>query len=140
MKPILIIGAGPIGLLTALALKFYRLPFRLLEEDQGFSSDTKAGTTLTRTLEAFRRYGVAEAVLAKAVRLDEIGEIERASNARRSSVLTALLSDETRFPFVINIPQHHLEPILADALGKTLCGFRSFSATNSCHASKPMAA
>jgi 3-(3-hydroxy-phenyl)propionate hydroxylase len=119
MKPILIVGAGPIGLLTALALKFYRLPFNLLEEDQGFSSDTKAGTTLTRTLEAFRRYGVAEAVLAKAVRLDEIGEIERATNARRTSVLTALLSDETRFPFVINIPQHHLEPILADALGKT---------------------
>ena len=119
MKPILIVGAGPVGLLTALALKFYGLPFKLFEEDLEFSSDTKAGTTLTRTLEACRRYGVADAVLAKAVRLDEIGEIERATNARRSSVLTALLSDETRFPFVINIPQHHLEPILGHALKST---------------------
>lgn len=119
MKPILIVGAGPVGLLTALALKFYGLPFMLFEEDLEFSSDTKAGTTLTRTLEACRRYGVADAVLAKAVRLDEIGEIERATNARRSSVLTALLSEETRFPFVINMPQHHLEPILADALKGT---------------------
>ena len=119
MKPILIVGAGPVGLLTALALKFYGLPFKLFEEDLEFSSDTKAGTTLTRTLEACRRYGVADAVLAKAIRLDEIGEIERATNARRSSVLTALLSEETRFPFVINMPQHHLEPILADALKST---------------------
>ncbi len=116
MKPILIVGAGPVGLLTALALKFYGLPFKLFEEDLEFSSDTKAGTTLTRTLEACRRYGVANAVLAKAVRLDEIGEIERATNARRASVITALLAEETRFPFVINMPQHHLEPILADAL------------------------
>jgi 3-(3-hydroxy-phenyl)propionate hydroxylase len=119
MKPILIVGAGPVGLLTALALKFYGLPFRLFEEDLEFSSDTKAGTTLTRTLEACRRYGVADAVLAKAVRLDEIGEIERATNVRRSSVLTALLAEETRFPFVINMPQHHLEPILAEALKNT---------------------
>jgi 3-(3-hydroxy-phenyl)propionate hydroxylase len=116
MKPILIVGAGPVGLLTALALKFYGLPFKIFEEDLEFSSDTKAGTTLTRTLEACRRYGVADAVLAKAVRLDEIGEIERATNVRRSSVRTAFLSEETRFPFVINMPQHHLEPILADAL------------------------
>jgi 3-(3-hydroxy-phenyl)propionate hydroxylase len=119
MKPILIVGAGPIGLLTALALKFYGLPFRLFEEDREFSSDTKAGTILTRTIEAFRRYGVAESVLARALRLDEIGEVERATNARRASVLTALLAEETRYPFVINLPQHHLEPILAKALDRT---------------------
>ena len=124
MKPILIVGAGPVGLLTALALKFYGLPFRLFEEDLEFSSDTKAGTTLTRTLEACRRYGVADAVLAKAVRLDEIGEIERATNVRRSSVLTALLAEETRFPFVINMPQHHLEPIWPMRL-KVLTGMLS---------------
>jgi 3-(3-hydroxy-phenyl)propionate hydroxylase len=116
MKPVLVVGAGPIGLITALALKFYGLPFRLFEEDGGFSSDTKAGTILTRTIEAFRRYGVAESVLARALRLDEIGEIERATNVRRASVLTALLAEETRFPFVVNLPQHHLEPILAEAL------------------------
>ena len=119
MKPIIVVGAGPVGLLTALALKFYGLPFKLFEEDLAFSSDTKAGTTLTRTLEACRRYGVADAVLAQAIRLDEIGEIERATNARRASVLTASLAGETRFPFVINMPQHHLEPILAAALKTT---------------------
>eukprot|EP01035_Chromulina_nebulosa_P035021 gene35021-47054_t len=102
--------------MTALALKFYGIEFRLYEEDKEFSSDTKAGTILTRTIEAFRRYGVDEAVLSEALRLDEIGEINRATNAKKASVLTEALIDETRFPFVLNIPQHHLEPLLATGL------------------------
>jgi len=116
MPPIVVVGAGPVGLTTALGLHFYGLPFALFEEDAELSLDTKAGTILTRTLEAFRRYGVADQVLAKALRVDEIGDVERATNTARPSVQTALLSDDTRYPFVINMPQHHLEPILRAAI------------------------
>src|SRR5215472_18138021 len=116
MPPIIVVGAGPVGLTTALGLYFYGLPFALFEDDAELSLDTKAGTILTRTLEAFRRYGVADRVLAKALRVDEIGDVERATNTARPSVQTALLSDDTRYPFVINMPQHHLEPILRAAL------------------------
>jgi 3-(3-hydroxy-phenyl)propionate hydroxylase len=116
MKPILVVGAGPVGLTTALGLHFYGLPFQLFEEDATLSNDTKAGTVLTRTLEAFRRYGVADRVLAKALRVDEIGDIERASNTARPSVRTDLLTEDTCYPFIINMPQHHLEPILYQAI------------------------
>src|SRR5215831_14360079 len=116
MPPIIVVGAGPVGLTTALGLHFYGLPFALFEDDAELSLDTKAGTILTRTLEAFRRYGVADQVLAKALRVDEIGDVERSTNTARPSVQTALLSEDTRYPFVINMPQHHLEPILKDAL------------------------
>lgn len=122
MKPVLIVGAGPVGLMTALACKFYGIDFRLFEEDREFSSDTKAGTILSRTIEAFRRYGVDRSVLARALRVDEIGEIERATNVRRSSVMTGNLIDETRFPFVLNLPQHHLEPILGNGLADLPAG------------------
>src|SRR6195256_3649107 len=115
-KPIIVVGAGPVGLTTALGLDFYGLPFLLFEEDAELSRDTKAGTVLTRTLEAFRRYGVADQVLAQALRVDEIGDIERATNKARPSVQVDLLSEDTRYPFVINMPQHHLEPILKDAI------------------------
>src|SRR5436853_983477 len=118
MAPIIVVGAGPVGLTTALGLDFYGLPFALFEDDAELSLDTKAGTILTRTLGAFRRYGVADRVIAKALRVDEIGDVERATNTARPSVQTALLSDDTRYPFVINMPQHHLEPILRQAIDK----------------------
>lgn len=120
--PVLIVGAGPIGLLTALALSFYKIPFQLFEEDGTLSLDTKAGTILTRTLEALRRYGVAADVLACALRIDEIGAIERATNTVRNSINTNVLRDETRYPFIINLPQHHLEPILAAKLAASPYG------------------
>src|SRR5436305_1687894 len=116
IAPIIVVGAGPVGLTTALGLDFYGLPFALFEEDAELSLDTKAGTILTRTLEAFRRYGVADQVLARALRVDEIGDVERATNRARPSVQTDLLTEDTRYPFVINMPQHHLEPILMRAL------------------------
>src|SRR5215218_5623949 len=116
MAPIIVVGAGPVGLTTALGLDFYGLPFALFGDDAELSLDTKAGTILTRTIEAFRRYGVADQVLAKALRVDEIGDVERATNTARPSVRADLLADETRYPFVINMPQHHLEPILHQGL------------------------
>ena len=98
--PVLIVGGGPVGLTTALGLSFYGLRFELLEEDEMLSTDTKAGGTLTRSIEILRRYGVADEVLQKALRIDEIGDIDRATNQKRLSVETYLLKEETRYPFV----------------------------------------
>ena len=78
--PVAIVGAGPVGLTTALALAYYKIPFIVFEANAGLSTETKAGTTLTRTLEIWQRFGAASSVLAKAMRVDEIGDIERATN------------------------------------------------------------
>ena len=115
-RPVAIIGAGPIGLITALGLVRYGVPVVVFEEDRALSQDTKAGTVLTRTLEVLDRYDALAPVLAAAVRIDEIGELDRATGESTGSVLTALLTEDTRFPFVINIPQHELEPVLETRL------------------------
>ena len=44
------------------------------------------------------------------------GVTVRATNVSTGGVRTHLLTEDTRYPFVINIPQHHLEPILRDEL------------------------
>jgi 3-(3-hydroxy-phenyl)propionate hydroxylase len=111
--PVAVVGAGPIGLTTALGLAAHRIPFVVYEDDERLSTDTKAGTILARTLEVFRRYGVADAVLEKALRVDEIGEIDRASGKRAHEVRLHVLGADTRYPFVINLPQQDLEPVLA---------------------------
>lgn len=117
-RPVAIIGAGPIGLLTALGLSHHGIPVQVFEEDGRLSLDIKAGTILTRTLEVLRRYGAIDAVLAAALRIDEIGEVDRRTQKSQFPVKLHALGDETRFPFVINIPQHDFEPVLAAALSE----------------------
>lgn len=120
--PVAIVGAGPVGLITALGLVHYGVPVVVFEEDRRLSVETKAGTVLTRTLEVLDRYGALGPVLAASVRIDEIGELDRATNASTGSVLTDRLVEDTRYPFVINIPQHHLEPVLRDRLEEVAPG------------------
>jgi len=125
--PVAIVGAGPVGFTTALALGYHNIPFCLFEADSGVSSETKAGTTLTRTLEIWQRFGAADKILTKALRVDEIGDIERATNTTRSTVKLHLLADETRFPFVVNLPQHDMEPVLRDCVAASSCGRTFFN-------------
>jgi len=114
--PVAIVGAGPIGLTTALGLAYHGIPCVVYEDDAHLSSETKAGTLLSRTLEIFRRYGVADQILSQALRVDEIGEIDRRTQKSTFPVLLGDLADETRYPFVINLPQQDLEPILGEAI------------------------
>jgi 3-(3-hydroxy-phenyl)propionate hydroxylase len=114
--PIGVVGAGPVGLITALGLAHHGVPVVVLEKDDRLSVDTKAGTVLTRTLEVLHRFGVLPAVLRASLRIDEIGDVDRETNRKARSVLTGALTEDTRFPFVINIPQHELEPVLCQEL------------------------
>ncbi len=111
-----VVGAGPVGLTTALGLAHYGIPCVVFEEDARLSLDTKAGTTLSRTLEIWRRYGVADAILSVALRVDEIGEFDRATGRSPAPVRLHVLGHETRYPFVVNLPQQDMEPVLARAV------------------------
>lgn len=107
-----VVGAGPIGLLTALGLRHYGVDTVLFEEDDSLSLDTKAGTVLTRTLEVLRRYGALDPVLRGSIRIDEVGDIDLETGLQNFLVRTAALGQDTRLPILINIPQNHIEPIL----------------------------
>lgn len=120
--PVAVVGAGPVGLIAALGLAHHGVPVVVFEDDTSLSLDTKAGTVLTRTLEVLHRYGALDPVLAAALRVDGIGDFDRASGTARSSVRLGELTGDTRFPFVINIPQDSLEPLLAESLERVAPG------------------
>ncbi|WP_030913000.1 FAD-dependent monooxygenase [Streptosporangium amethystogenes] len=142
--PVVVAGAGPVGLITALGLVHHGLPVVVLEEDERLSPDTRAGSLLTRTLEILHRYGALPPVLRAALRVDEIGEFDRSTNLPKFRVLMDALATDTRFPFIANIPQHHLEPVLRDELerrapgalrmGHRVTGFEQDSAGVAVHA------
>jgi 3-(3-hydroxy-phenyl)propionate hydroxylase len=51
---------------------------------------------VTRTLEVLHRYGAIDDILRASLRIDEIGDIDRATNEARRSVLTGRLTEDTR--------------------------------------------
>ncbi|QQE80510.1 FAD-dependent monooxygenase [Alicyclobacillus sp. SO9] len=121
-RPVIIVGAGPVGLTTALEFAKLNIPFVVVEEDATVSTLPKAGTLMPRTLEIFDNIGVVTPVLEAGLRFDEIHFVERSSDKVLVHVDMHLLRDITAFPFVLNLPQHELEPILLDAVLKSGMG------------------
>ena len=68
--PVAVVGAGPVGLTTALGLRHYGIACQLFEDEERLSTETKAGTTLSRSLEIWRRFGAHGAVLKRSMRVD----------------------------------------------------------------------
>ncbi len=125
--PIIIIGAGPVGLSAALEFARYNIPFLVLEEDATVSTLPKAGTLLPRTLEIFSQLGVIEPVLEAGLRFNEIQFVDRQSDKVLVHVDMHLLHEETSYPFVLNLPQHELEPILLAHAENSGCGHVLFN-------------
>jgi 3-(3-hydroxy-phenyl)propionate hydroxylase len=64
-KPVVIVGAGPIGLATAIDLARFRVPSILLEEDLQISEGSRAIVLTRRSLEILQQLGVGKPFLEK---------------------------------------------------------------------------
>jgi 2-polyprenyl-6-methoxyphenol hydroxylase-like FAD-dependent oxidoreductase len=60
--PVLIVGAGPIGLAMAIELSYRGIACTLVERGDGTIEHPRTGLVAVRTMEAFRRWGFAERV------------------------------------------------------------------------------
>lgn len=60
--PVLIVGAGPIGLTMAIDLAYNGIDCLLIEKADGKINHPKIGTIVTRTMEFFRRWGFVERI------------------------------------------------------------------------------
>lgn len=68
--PVLIVGGGPVGLTLALELNFHGVEAILIERDQETTSYPKMDVTNCRSMEIYRRLGIADEVRAHAVAED----------------------------------------------------------------------
>src|SRR5215467_1510838 len=58
--PVLIVGAGPTGLMMASQLARFGIPFRLIEKNEGPTTQSRALVIQPRSLEIFEQMGIAE--------------------------------------------------------------------------------
>ena len=112
---VLIVGAGPTGLVLALWLAKAGVPFRLIDKNPGPGQASRAMAVQARTLEFYRQLGVADAAVAAGFRLDRLHLRNR---SRELAVVP--LGDVGRgispFPFALSLPQDDHERLLTDRL------------------------
>lgn len=109
--PVLVVGAGPVGLLCALELARRQVPVTVLECEPSTTLDLRAGTFHPPTLEMLQPEGVAEAMLASGIKVRHWQSRDREYGLIAQWDLD-LLKNDTPYPFRLHLEQHRLTPIL----------------------------
>jgi 2-polyprenyl-6-methoxyphenol hydroxylase-like FAD-dependent oxidoreductase len=109
---VLVAGAGPVGLFTALSLARRGLGVRVVEEEWRAAGRSYALALHPDSLGLLREQGLADAVIAAAHRVDVLAFYDGA--VRREERRLAGL--DVPYPFVSTFSQHDFENLLAEAL------------------------
>jgi len=102
--PVIVVGAGPVGLCLALALAQQDVAVVLLESlsDHNFLDQApRAGSNHPTTLEFFDRIGLYEKMEPRGLIAPKFQYWDRQNNALIAEFDHALLKDDTRFPYVL---------------------------------------
>lgn len=125
MKPrVLVVGAGPAGLVAAITLSRYAIPTLLVEKRTELSTLSRATVISTRNMELFRSWGLEDAVQAGAAEVEPCGWVTPTLASGEGGVINlgyptsaeAAAVSPTRPAWA---PQDHLEPVLRRLLEKT---------------------
>jgi 3-(3-hydroxy-phenyl)propionate hydroxylase len=115
VKPVLIIGGGPVGLTAALCLAASNIPVVLFEADGAISDDLRASTFHPPTLDMLDRFGLGAELVAQGlitpswqIRIHETGE--------RAEFDLSVLKNETGHPYRLQCEQQKLQRLLVDRL------------------------
>src|SRR6185437_2533476 len=69
---VLIVGAGPTGLVLALWLTHLGVRFRIIEKNAGPGEASRAMVVQARTLEFYRQIGIAEEVVHDGIKVEKL--------------------------------------------------------------------
>src|SRR6187431_1957991 len=108
---VLIVGAGPTGLVLALWLSKLGVRFRIVDRSAAPGETSRALAVHARTLEFHHQIGLAEEVVAAGIKIERITVREKARAVGRLP-LGDFGAGLSPFPFVLALPQDVHERIL----------------------------
>jgi 2-polyprenyl-6-methoxyphenol hydroxylase-like FAD-dependent oxidoreductase len=114
---VLIVGAGPTGLLMACQLALRNVPFRIVDRSEDHTTQSRALVVQARSLEIFDQMGIAQEALDRGVRARTVGLIV---NGKRVFELPVGTVGEqlTAYPYLLMLEQSQTEAILGDLLNR----------------------
>lgn len=117
MHDVIVVGAGPVGLLCALDLARRGVRVCVLELEPSTTIDLRAGTFHPPTLEMLAPLGVTDAMLEIGMKVPiwQSRDLEEGLIAEWDM---SILKDDTPYPFRLHLEQHRLTPILLEMLSK----------------------
>ncbi|MBF9231832.1 FAD-dependent monooxygenase [Microvirga alba] len=112
---VLIVGAGPTGLVLALRLRYHGVPIRIVDHHSGPGQASRAMAVHARTLEFYEQLGLAQEMV-------DLGIVMNAMHLWDQGRLMADVPignfgrDLSPFPFVLSYPQDDHERFLVEKL------------------------
>jgi 2-polyprenyl-6-methoxyphenol hydroxylase-like FAD-dependent oxidoreductase len=113
--PVLIVGAGPTGLMMASQLARFYIPFRIVESSEGPTTQSRALVIQPRSLEIFEQMGLAEPAVKQGKIFQTINYVVNGKLAQRVPLGT-FGEGLTQFPFLLILEQSKTEPLLGNFL------------------------
>src|SRR6266498_1915644 len=113
--PVLIVGAGPTGLMMASQLARFDTRFRIIEKNEGPTTQSRALVIQPRSLEIFEQMGIAERAVKQGRMFQTINYVVNGKLAQRVP-LGDFGKGLTQFPYLLIHEQSKTEPLLIDFL------------------------
>jgi len=110
---VIIVGAGPVGMVCALALNKRGIPVTVFEQEGAPVKDQRAASIHPPTLELLDKLGVTEKIIPRGLVSDKYRFHDRVTNSVVAQFDLAQMRDEFRFPFVLQYEQYKLTASIA---------------------------
>lgn len=108
---VVISGGGPVGLICAYALARRGVTVTVLDQNSELQDDPRAATTHPATLELLDGLGVIDQVIEQGLVAEQFEFWDRPTGEKIATFDHAALSDDTKFPFVVQCEQFKLAKI-----------------------------
>ncbi|AYY13978.1 hypothetical protein EF847_15995 [Actinobacteria bacterium YIM 96077] len=113
---VLVVGAGPSGLAVAAVLARYGVDFQVVDAKSGPVEQSRAALVHVRTLELLDRLDLAEAAVARGVKVNTVEIAERGRQAGSFPLVDREAAQTTPYPYALGLEQHQTEHLLAEHL------------------------
>jgi 3-(3-hydroxy-phenyl)propionate hydroxylase len=110
---VIIVGAGPVGMVCALALNKRGIPVTVFEQEPAPVKDQRAASIHPPTLELLDGLGVTGKIIPHGLVSERYRFHDRVTNSVVAEFDLALMRDEFRFPFVLQYEQYKLTASIA---------------------------